>query len=152
MKTKFNFKLFIIPFCLVLLVIGCKQDQIDPDPTPSETKGLVKDFKHEVIFEWNELYMLIDKDALGYRPLPGPRALAYMGFSAYETAVPGMPDFNSLKTQWGTELQIPSLDASKKIHWPTAINASYGYLMERFFFKTKFVEGPGHITNSEKWD
>jgi len=149
MRLKLNLLIKAIPLSIVLLVIGCKQDQIEPETTPEETKGLVKDFKHEVIFEWNELFMLIDKDAMGYRPLPGPRAQAYLGLSAYETAVAGMPDFNSLKTQWGTELQIPSLDANKKIHWPTAINASYGYLMERFFFKTRFVEGPGHITNAE---
>ncbi len=149
MKRKLNLFYKVIPLSLFLLVLACQKNSLNDPEEPIETRGLVKDFKYDVIFEWNELFMLIDKDALGYRPLPGPRAQAYLGLAAYEVAVPGMPTFNSLKAQWGSELQIPTLDPGKEIHWPTAINASYGYLMERFFFKTKFVEGPGHLTNAE---
>jgi hypothetical protein len=132
-----------------LWVVSCKKDNLEDEDIIPEDKNEVSKYDYSVIWEWNELYALIDKDALGYRPLPGPRALAYMGLAAYETAVPGMPKFNSLKTQWGTELQIPSFEASRRIHWPTALNASYGYLMERFFFNTKFVTGAGHLTNTE---
>jgi hypothetical protein len=122
----------------------------EPDILPEEeAKGLVKDFDNSVVWEWNELFLLIDKDALGYRPGPGPRALAYMGLAAYETCVPGMPAFNSLKNQWGTDLKIPNFEKDAKIHWPTALNASYAFLMQRFFFKTNFVVGRGHLTNSD---
>lgn len=137
-------------YCLALILVvfaSCKQDQATTKTT--EDANLVSKFDYQTIYSWNELYMLIDKDALGYRPLPGPRALAYMGLSAYETAVPGMPTFNSLKRQWGPDLQIPDLDKNKKIHWPTALNASYGYLMKKFFFKTNFVAGSGHLTNAD---
>lgn len=145
MDIKNFYKIVLLAF--VLFVASCKND--NGIETPLEETKFVKDYDHSVIYEWNELFMLIDKDALGYRPLPGPRAQAYLGLSAYETAVPGMPSFNSLKAQWGNQLQIPNFEPTKKIHWPTAINASYGYLMERFFFKTKFVEGAGHLTNTE---
>ena len=76
MQLKLKLLSKAIPLCIILLVISCKSEFEEPT-VPSQEQGLVKDFKHEVIFEWNELYMLIDKDALGYRPLPGPRALAY---------------------------------------------------------------------------
>ena len=146
-----NFKLlrFIFPLALVLFFVSCEKNTIDEPTTGTNEKSLVADFDNSTVWEWNELFVLIDKDAMGYRPCPGPRALAYMGLSAYETAIPGMPANNSLKNQWGTELKIPDFAAGQKVHWPTAINASYSYLMKKFFFKTNFVPGAGHLTNSE---
>ncbi len=144
----FKFLRILLPLTVALFIVSCEKNSVD-DPTDQEAKGLVADFDYTVIWEWHELYMVIDKDALGYRPLPGPRANAYMGIAAYETAVPGMPSFNSMKNQWGPELKIPVFPADQKIHWPTALNASYGYMMNKFFFKTNYVAGSGHLTNSE---
>ena len=146
---KINLTRLILPLALLLFVASCKKDNLEKPTTDTTAKGLVAEFDHSTVWEWNELFVLIDKDALGFRPTPGPRVLAYLGLSAYETAVPGMPEYNSLKNQWGTELKIPSFTEGQKIHWPTALNASYGYLMKKFFFKANFVAGPGHLTNSE---
>lgn len=54
-------------------------------------------FDSEVFLKWNQLFMEIDRNAFGYRPGPGPRALGYMGLSAYESVVAGMPENNSLQ-------------------------------------------------------
>ncbi|HMX39826.1 MAG TPA: vanadium-dependent haloperoxidase, partial [Saprospiraceae bacterium] len=67
----------------------------------------------------------------GYRPGPAPRALAYMGLSAYEACISGMPEYNSLESRYAG-LNIPDA-ADSEYHWPTVINASYAYLMPRFF-------------------
>jgi hypothetical protein len=83
--------------------------------------------QNDVIYKWNELILQIDRDAMGYRPGPGPRALSYIGLAAYEICVPGMPSFNSIANTWGSELAIPKLDQSKRIHWPSALNESYAY-------------------------
>jgi hypothetical protein len=144
----FKFLRLIIPLSLVLFFVSCEKNNQD-EPTNVVSNDLVADFDYSTVWEWTELFILIDKDAMGYRPCPGPRALAYLGLSAYETAVPGMPEYNSLKNQWGSELKIPAFTEGQKIHWPTAINASYGYLMKKFFFKTNFVPGVGHLTNAE---
>lgn len=128
--------------------MGCQKNGIE-NPIEPEEKVQVADFNHDVIWEWNEMYLQIDKDALGYRPNPSPRVLAYLGLSAYETAVPGMGSFKSLKGQFGPELNLPELPVAQKIHWPTAINASYGFLMKKFFANTKFIGGFGHLTNAD---
>ena len=141
-------KLFL-PITLLLLAVSCQKNTIEEPGTEVPETNLVADYGHAVVWEWNELYTRIDKDALGFRPIPGPRALAYMGLSAYEIAVPGMPDFKSLKTQWGNDLKIPDFQQGQEIHWPTALNTSYAFLMKKFFFKTNFVEGFGHINNTE---
>ncbi|MGB3197771.1 MAG: hypothetical protein WBB17_08600, partial [Saprospiraceae bacterium] len=46
-------------------------------PNSTETlTNFVSEYDSEIIYSWNELYLQIDKDAKGYRPGPGPRALA----------------------------------------------------------------------------
>ena len=125
----------ILPLALFVLVTGCQKNSVEDEGGNEEIKGLVKDFDYSTVWEWNELFVRIDKDAMGFRPTPGPRAMAYMGLSAYETAIPGMTEYNSLKNQWGSELKIPDFVVGQEIHWPTAVNSSYAYLMKKFFFK-----------------
>jgi len=138
---------FFLPLVLLIMVAACQKNEQD-EPVAGLPEGLVSEFDHSVIWEWNELFLRIDKDAVGFRPNPAPRALAYMGLSAYEVAVPGMPSFQSIRNQF-PDLSLPSLTEGQKIHWPTALNASYGYLMSKFFFQTRFVPGFGHLTNGE---
>lgn len=143
MKT--NFKSLLWIFVIGIVFLGaCRK----PNPTPTGDNR-VSSYNHDVIYQWNELYLLIDKDALGFRPGPGPKALGYIGLAAYETAVPGMPSFNSIKGRWASELNIPAFNATQNIHWPTALNASYAYMLKNFFLNTKFVTGANHITNSD---
>jgi len=146
MKTKLY--RILLPLAFIIFGIGCQKNNVEED-TGTITKDLVADFNHTSIWEWNELFLRIEKDVVAFRPNPAPRALAYMGLSAYETVVPGMPAFNSIASQFDQELKIPLLDENKKIYWPLAINASYAYLMSNFFFKAEFVQGFGHLSNSD---
>ncbi len=52
----------------------------------------VAKYDYTVAYQWNDLFLQIERYAAGYRPGPAPRALAYMGLSAYEATVSGMPD------------------------------------------------------------
>ena len=66
-------------------------------------------YGNQVFLKWNEVFLEIDRYALGFRPSPGPRSLAYMGLSAYESVVHTMPRFNSLRSQLsGLNLPITS--------------------------------------------
>ncbi|MBK9379456.1 MAG: hypothetical protein IPM86_15090 [Saprospiraceae bacterium] len=115
--------------------------------TPSSTSNLTKDYNSDVVTEWMNVFMTIDKDAIGYRPCPGPTGLAYMGLAVYEICVPGMPEFNSIKGNWSGELHIPNPPSNQEIHYPTAVNAAYGYFMKNFFQNARFATGKNsHIT------
>ena len=111
MKTKLL--RIVFPLAFLIFVIGCQKNAVD-DEGQGDQENLVADFNHSTVWEWNELFLRIDKDAIGYRPNPTPRALAYMGLSTYETAVAGMPSFKSLKNQFGPELKIPELPEGQK--------------------------------------
>lgn len=118
--------LFLIAALLITLQ-SCREFQ---QPTVIATTD---QYNSQVYHEWNQTFLEVERFARGYRPGPAPRALAYLGLSAYECVVPGMPNNNSMRSLY-SELELPTLPANTEIYWPAAINASYALLMERFFF------------------
>ena len=129
--TKINIKLLCI-FFLCATVISCKKDNLDSDK--SNQFRTVSDYPNDVTYEWNELFLQIERYTAGFRPGPAPRATAYLGLSAYEGVVAGMPEFNSFNEYWAG-FKVPAADVNKEYHWPLVINASYEYLMPKFFGK-----------------
>jgi hypothetical protein len=125
-------KLFLFLLSVALFVSSCKNDT-NTDPL-AEKK--VANFDNKVVVGWNDLFLEVERYAQGYRPGPAPRALSLLGLSAYEACVPGMPDFNSLQNEM-PGLTIPSASSGLEYHWPTVVNASYGFLMAKLFPEVK---------------
>lgn len=90
--------------------------------------------------KWYELFLYIDRYSPGYRPPAAARLLAYTGLAAYESAVPGMTNYNSLRYEF-PEINLPVADLSKDYHWPSSINACYGEIFRKFY---------PHISESDK--
>ena len=110
-----------------IFITACKDD---PTETIADTKS-VKSYDYKVAYDWNEMFLEIERYAAGYRPGPAPRALGYLGLSAWEACVKGMPEYNSVANLY-SGLQIPEAEDAE-YHWPTVVNASYAYLIPRFF-------------------
>ncbi|MFN7118523.1 MAG: vanadium-dependent haloperoxidase [Saprospiraceae bacterium] len=132
------FKLLLKPTTLVLLLttvfvfISCDPDD-DDDEVSIET-ALAKDYDGDVVTSWIRVFSEVERHAPGYRPGPAPRALAYLGLAAYEATITAMPEYNSLESIYRAQgLDIPNIEQGVTYHWPTVVNASYGYLMKRFF-------------------
>lgn len=130
----FSYKHFLLTFAFLSLsavfMPGCKDD--DPiTGTTSET--LVKDYTNDVLYTWNELFLEVERYAAGYRPGPAPRALAHIGLSNYEACISAMPEYNSIAQRYNG-LNIPKAKSGETYHWPSVINASYAYLMRKFFY------------------
>jgi hypothetical protein len=89
-------------------------------------------YGNQVFLKWNEVFLEIDRYAPGFRPSPGPRSLAYMGLSAYESVLQGMPRFNSLRGQF-PDLKLPVAQANAEYFYPATVNESYYYMMHHFF-------------------
>jgi hypothetical protein len=119
---KSMFRVSILVIVSMFMVSSCKT------PTTPETITYASDFDNKVSYEWNELFLKIERYAAGYRPGPAPRALAYMGLSAYEACLQGMPNYNSIALT-----PLPKSDVAAVYHYPTVVNASYNYLMPLFF-------------------
>ncbi|MBK8919944.1 MAG: vanadium-dependent haloperoxidase [Saprospirales bacterium] len=111
----------------ILLFQSCREYEVEPP------KAVVSAYDCDVFLKWNDVFLQIDRYAVGYRPGPVPHALGYMGFAAYEAVVPGMPGHNSLANLY-SDLAIPKFDEGQEYYWPAVINEVYAFMMKRFFF------------------
>ncbi len=110
-----------------ILIVGCKDNTSEPALTPTAA-----DYGHEAISRWNEVFLQIERHAAGYRPGPAPRALAYIGLATYEATIAGLPECNSLATQFAG-LSIPVADPNVAYHWPSVVHGVHAALLRRFF-------------------
>ena len=126
MKTTFIFR--CLSLSLLCSILSC--GPTDPQP-PEPQFPLTNQFDHQVYWKWNELFKKLDRNASGYRPCPAPRALAYLGLSAYESVLPGMPFHQSLSPVYGYNL--PQAASNLEYIWPVCVSESYAYLLEKLF-------------------
>jgi hypothetical protein len=117
--------------------------------TPAENGvSLMKSQPNDVYHEWVNVFLDLDRYAAFFRPGPAPRAMAYMGLSAYEACLGGMPEYQTLQYRLG----IPDMPAVQKdLYWPEVINASYSYLMSKFFETVTFKDKAGNVLNKENF-
>ncbi|MBK7008840.1 MAG: hypothetical protein IPH36_09520 [Saprospiraceae bacterium] len=129
MNFRFIYKAFFFVLLSGLFIASCK-DEPDPiDPTTPE-QNLTSHYNNNVVTEWIQLYMDIEKDLPGFRPAATSRALAYIWMSAYEAGLPGMPDFVSNDTKL-SGLNVPDLPKDAlKYDWNVAVNAAVARTME----------------------
>ncbi len=124
---KLKHLLFLSVLGLVFLFQACGPDETINQPA----LNAVSAHDHTTVSEWNAVYLEVERYAPGYRPGPAPRSLAYMGLSAYEACVSGMPAFNSLQARFN--LKLPRAEEGAIYYWPAVVSASYATLMPRFF-------------------
>jgi len=117
---------FAIVILSILFVNGCKKD--NPEVFSSR---LTKDFNGDVVQEWNNLFLDLERYAQGFRPCPAPRALAYIGLACYEACVIDMPAFKSLRFNY-PGLTVPTQEPLVDYHYPTVVNAIYSKLLTHF--------------------
>lgn len=117
---------------LVILVLGglfttaCNEVE---QPASVET---VADFDHATVSRWNDVFLQIERHAVGYRPGPAPRALAYLGLATYEACVSGMPAYQSLSVQYAG-LNIPAANPAVQYYWPAVVSGVHSFMLRRFF-------------------
>lgn len=121
--------LLLSALAATLFFQSCHPDSDSPAPVT-----LTKSFDYKVFKSWNDKYMELDRYAKGNRPGTGPRALAYMGLSAYESVVAGMPEYNSLEVHY-PGLSLPKVEKDVEYFWPACVNESYAFLMKKFFLQ-----------------
>ncbi len=114
---------------LMILTLSCNEDAVVNQNFQSIE---VAEYDYKVIYDWNQVILNIDIDAEGFRYGPSNRVLAYTGLAAYEGVVQGMPAFNSFDRYW-KGFEIPEFDAQKEYCWPIVVNATYEYLLPKFF-------------------
>lgn len=127
----------------ILIISSCNQPEVR-----EEGNTLMKSMNSEVYHEWNSVFMETERFAAFFRPGPAPRALAYMSYSAYEACLGGMPDYQTLQYRFG----IPDMPPTQSnLYWPEVINASYAYLMKKFFENVTFKDKAGNVLDKSQF-
>lgn len=142
MRLIFKLSLVLILLSFVFLP-SCNDPEIQ-----EEGNTLMKSLDNSIYHEWNSVFMEIERYAAFYRPGPAPRALAYLGYSAYEACLGGMPDYNSLQHRFGIT-DLPPIQ--RNLYWPEVINTSYAYLMKKFFENVTFKDKSGNILDKSQF-
>ncbi len=130
-------------FLGVIVLNSCNKAEVK-----EEGNTLMKSQENDVYHEWNNVFMQIERYAAFYRPGPAPRALAYLGYSAYEACLGGMPEYQTLQYRYGINDMPP---VQTNLYWPEVINASYAYLMNKFFSDVTFKDKAGNVLDRNQF-
>ncbi len=140
MKAFYRISVIVLAI-VALFATSCNKSEPNSGPDSQ-----LKAFNNDVYHEWVNMFLEFDRYAAFFRPGPAPRALAYLGLSAYEASLGGMPDYQSLRYRLGIT-DMPEI--KKGLYWPEVINASYAYLMYKFFESVTFKDKDGNVLNKQ---
>jgi membrane-associated phospholipid phosphatase len=123
MKLTFSTKVAYLLLAFALFMTACQKDDETQEPNDIILNP-ASDYDNTVVRSWLQTYMDVEKDMAGFRPAATSRALGYIWMTAYETALPGMPDFISNETKL-SGLDVPNLPLpSENYDWNIAINTA----------------------------
>ncbi|HJW29127.1 MAG TPA: hypothetical protein VJ508_07725, partial [Saprospiraceae bacterium] len=134
-QLTFTSLLTLFVLAALLTIHGCKSSSDEVTTTSTAAKT----YDAQVPLQWYKLFLDIDRYSQGFRPPAAARLLAYVGLAAYESAVPGMPEYNSLEYSF-PGLSLPSVEPGKEYHWPTAVNAAYSTMFQDFYTNIKAAD------------
>jgi hypothetical protein len=131
MKHLFAFPKFpgilLLAAGMMLITPACNDDtDLSPDAS------LTSSYPADVVIAWNELLLEVDRYTPGYLPPVSGRAFGYIGLAVYETAVPGMPAYKSLRRHFAG-LDLPAANRNLTYSYPAAINSAYYRMIEHLY-------------------
>ncbi len=86
---------------------------------------------NDIVEDWTELFLELDRYATGMRPNATARALAYIYLASYETALPGMRDYVS-QAERLNGLKIDRSKKPRRLDFELALNACFARVMDHF--------------------
>ena len=91
----------------------------------------VSSINNQIVNDWTDLMLELERYAGGMRPNASARAIAYIQLATYETAVPGMRNYisNSERLEGFT---ISNQETPRDVNWEIALNACYADVIDHF--------------------
>ena len=133
-----QFKILCLLLVVGLFFQSCSKDenlsdslnQSDNDNANS-VNAIVSTLDNNLVKEWTDLLLVLERYATGMRPNASARALAYIHLAAYETAVPGMENYIS-NDQRLQGFRIRDSQIPDEVSWEIALNACYADVLDHF--------------------
>ena len=132
-------KLISVSFSIIFIMLlqSCAKDEVLTDDLVAAGGGFQNNAQlstnNEVVQDWTELLLEIERDAAGMRPNATARALAYIYLASYETAVPGMHNKKSnTERLQGLEIDRQHKKGKGRINWEIALNKAFATTLDHF--------------------
>ena len=93
----------------------------------------------QLIIDWNDLWLNVDRYATGMRPTATARALAYIHLAAYETSVYDMDGYTSNDIRLA-DFNVNDNERAETINLSIALNTCYARVMEHFMYNISGAE------------
>lgn len=133
---------FFLVFTLLLVPIGCDDDETQAKQTQS--------YSSEVVHQWlsvqTSMLLVPTGNPFGFNP---SRYAAYCGVALYESVLPGMPSYRTLHGQLTDMPAMPAIESGKDYHWPTSANAALASMTQKFFSTVTAVYNEQAVTGLE---
>ena len=142
MKANYFRALFMV-LVVGLMVTSCSEDTTVTEESVEEF-GRSKDsnqgdqksknvaaINNQIVNDWTDLMLELERYAGGMRPNASARALAYIHLATYETAVPGMKNHVS-NTSRLEGFKISRQEIPRNVNWEIALNACYADVIDHF--------------------
>lgn len=117
-----RFSCRVILFTLIVSFFASCGD--DSSEQVIESHQLIANKDSEIIYDWYEMYLDVEKDLVDFRPNPTSRALGYIGIAAYEACLPGMTEYLSIDN-YLSDYVTPSPNPYNEFYWSTVIENEY---------------------------
>ncbi|MCB0725818.1 MAG: phosphoesterase, partial [Ignavibacteriae bacterium] len=113
---------------------GCSDNADSPVNSTNQTSTLTSSYTSDVALQWYNLEIRLIKETSGITPPVASRALGYTGITLYESVVPGMPDYRSLKGQLNDLTALPEINSTEVYSWPVCANAALAFIIRKMYF------------------
>ncbi|HKO81850.1 MAG TPA: vanadium-dependent haloperoxidase [Chitinophagaceae bacterium] len=139
-------KISLITSVLIVFLFSCQkniekqatQEEMTTAANQKKDQGHLqqtKTFSSDVVVSWlnMQLDMLRVPLAPGTGAQAAERAMAYCGIAVYESVVPGMPAYQSLKNQLNSFPEMPATEPGEAYHWAASANAALAEMNRKLF-------------------
>lgn len=104
------------------------RSKLGPSQNP---EGPASGMSNDVVLQWTELFLELERYALGMRPNASARAMAYIQLAAYETVQPGMSNYKSLERDL-PGFNLRDIRRPRRIDRQIALNSAYAVVLDHF--------------------
>ncbi|NRA92635.1 MAG: hypothetical protein HRU26_08115 [Psychroserpens sp.] len=130
MKT-INLKWIASILIVVVFFQSCSSDDSNNSDGPDDIQ--LSDPTSQLMVEWNDLWLRLDRFTTGMRPNTTARSLAYIHLAAYETVVHDMDSYSSNSLRYG-ELNIDNSQQPDNLNIDLALNSCYARVFQHFMY------------------
>jgi hypothetical protein len=129
-------KYLLYCFFAFMVFVSCNKNTESVDPVVENPSPLAATYEGELASDWLKIHLELIKSTPGFTPPVAARSLGYSSLALYESVVPGMPGYSSMKGQLSGLSMVPLADTSKIYNWGLVASVAQYTLLTQMFLTT----------------